>query len=95
MRPSGQGDSLHIQKISERTCGLAVIIVALDLQSYYVRELLVSLALFCMAFLFLALLVLATVLLWWVSEQLADRSGPASRKVIAYSRRLIAAYVRP
>ena len=95
MRPSGQGDSLSIQKISERTCGLAVMIVALDLHSYYVRELLVSLALFCMAFLFLALLVLAAVLLWWASEQLADRSGPASRRVIAYSRRLIAAYAKP
>jgi hypothetical protein len=95
MRPSGQGDSLPTQKISERTCGLAVIIVALDLHSYYVRELLVSLALFCMAFLFLALLVLAAVLLWWASEQLADRSGPASRKVIAYSRRVIATYAKP
>lgn len=86
---------MPIQKISERTCGLAVIIVVLDLHSYYVRELLVSLALFCMAFLFLALLVLAAVLLWWASEQLADRSGPASRKVIAYSRRLIATYAKP
>lgn len=70
-------------------------IVALDLHSYYVRELLVSLALFCMAFLFLALLVFAAVFLWWASEQLADRSGPASRKVIAYSRRLIATYAKP
>ena len=95
MRLAGQEDSLPIQKISERTCGLAVMIVALDLHSYYVRELLVSLALFCMAFLFLVLLVLAAVLLWWASEQLADRSGPASRKVIAYSRRLIATYAKP
>lgn len=86
---------MPIQKISERTCGLAVMIVALDLHSYYVRELLVSLALFCMAFLFLALLVFAAVFLWWASEQLADRSGPASRKVIAYSRRLIATYAKP
>jgi len=48
-----------------------------------------------MGFLFLALAVLAVMLLWWASEQLADWSGPASRKVIAFSRRLIAAYARP
>jgi hypothetical protein len=95
MRLAGQRDSLPIQKISERTCGLAFVIVALDLHSYYVQELLFSLALFSMAFLFLALLVLAAVLLWWASEQLADRSGPASRKVIAFSRRLIATYAKP
>ena len=59
------------------------------------RELLVSLALFSAAFLFLALTVLAAILLWWASEQLADWSGPASRKVIDFSRRLIATYARP
>lgn len=83
-----------MQKISKCTCGLALTIVALDLHSYYVRELLVSMALFSVAFLFLALLILTAVLLWWASEQLADKSGPASRKMIAYSRRLIAAHAK-
>jgi hypothetical protein len=82
-------------KVIERTCGLVVVLVALDLYSYFVRELLVSLALFTVAFLFLALTTFAAILLWWASEQLADRSGPASRKVIAFSRRLLAGYVRP
>ena len=82
-------------KISECTCGLVVPILGLGFSSYYIRELLVSLALFSMGFLFLALAVLAVMLLWWASEQLADWSGPASRKVIAFSRRLIAAYARP
>ncbi|HXJ06757.1 MAG TPA: hypothetical protein VNH65_16765 [Candidatus Acidoferrum sp.] len=86
---------MSIQKISRRTCGLAAMIVLFDQHSYYVRELLVSLALFSVGFLFLALLVFAAVLLWWASEQLADRSRPASRKVIAYSRRLIAANAKP
>jgi hypothetical protein len=95
MRPTGQGDSLPIQKISKRTCGLAVVIVALDLHSYYARELLVSMALFSVAFLFLAVLVFAALLLWWASEQLVDKSGPTSRRVIAFSRRLIAAYAKP
>jgi len=81
---------LPLKRISKRTCGLAVTIVALDLHSYYVRELLVSMALFSVAFLFLALLVFAALLLWWASEQFADKSGPASRKVIEYSRRLMA-----
>jgi hypothetical protein len=78
-----------------RICGLVATLVALDLYSYFVRELLVSLALFTVAFLFLALPTLAAILLWWASEQLADRSRPASRKAIAFSRRLLAAYVRP
>ncbi len=76
------------------TCGLAITIAGLDLYSYYVRELLVSLALFTVIFLTLALATFAVVFLWWASEQLANRSGPASRKVIAFSRRLIAAYAR-
>jgi len=71
-----------------------VTVAALDLYSYYVRELLVSLALFTVAFLILALAVLAAVLFWWASEQLASRTGPASRKVVAFSRRVIAAYAR-
>lgn len=69
--------------------------VALALHSYYVRELLVSVALFSVGFLFLALLVFAAVLVWWISEQLANGVGPASRKVMAWSRRLIATYEKP
>lgn len=93
--PLAQGDSLRRPKISECTCGLVVAISGLGFSSYYIRELLVFLALFSVAFLFLALTVLAVILLWWASEQLADRSGPASRKLIAFSRRLIATYARP
>jgi hypothetical protein len=74
--------------------GAGVTIVALDLYSYYVHELLVSLALFTAVFLVLALATFAAVLLWWASEQLANRSGPTSRKVIAFSRRVIAAHAR-
>jgi hypothetical protein len=85
---------LRKPKISECACGLVVPILGLGFCSYYMRELLVSLALFSVAFLILALTVLAAILLWWVSEQLADWSGPASRKVIAFSRRLIATYAR-
>jgi hypothetical protein len=75
-------------------CGLIATIVGLDLYSYFVRELLVSLALFSVAFLILTLITLAAVLLWWASEELANKSGLASRWVIAHSRRLIAAYAR-
>lgn len=75
-------------------CGAIITIAALDLYSYFVRELLVSLALFSLAFLILTLTVLAAVLLWWASEQLANRSGPASRWMLALSRRAIAAYAR-
>jgi hypothetical protein len=94
MRPPAQGDFLHTRKIRECACGLVVIILGLGFSSYYIRELLVSLALFSVAFLSLALTVLAAILLWWASEQLAGWSGPASRKVLAFSRRLIATYAR-
>ena len=77
------------------TSGLVITIAGLDLYSYYVHELLVSLVLFTLVFLILALATFAAVFLWWASEQLANRSGPVSRKVIAFSRRLIAAYARP
>jgi len=76
------------------TCAAGITISALDLYSYYVHELLVSLVLFTAVFLVLALATFAAVFLWWASEQLANRSGPASRRVIAFSRRLIAAYAR-
>jgi hypothetical protein len=95
MRPPDQGDFLRTPKIRECACGLVVILLGLGFSSYYIREVLVSLALFSAAFLCLALTVLAAILLWWASEQLADWSGPASRKVLAFSRRLMAAYARP
>jgi len=95
MRPPDHGDFLRAPKISECACGLVVTILGLGFSSYYVRELLVSLALFSVAFLVLALGVLAAILLWWASEQLAGWSAPASRKVLALSRRLLATYAGP
>ena len=86
---------MRAPKIRKSACALVVAILGLGFSSYYVRELLVSLALFSVAFLSLALTVLAAILLWWASEQLAGWSGPASRKVLAFSRRLIASYARP
>jgi hypothetical protein len=86
---------LRTPKIRECACGLVVTILGFGFSSYYIREVLASLALFSVAFLFLALTVLAAILLWWASEQLADWSGPASRRVLAFSRRLMAAYARP
>jgi hypothetical protein len=77
------------------TCGLVLTLVGFDLYSYYIRELLVSLAIFSVAFLLLALVVLAAILLWWASEQVASKTGPASRKLLAFSRRIIATYARP
>jgi hypothetical protein len=70
-------------------------IVGLGLYSFYVRELLASLLLFSVAFFFLSLVVLGVFLVWCASEQVAIWTGPASRNVIALSRRLIAAYARP
>jgi hypothetical protein len=75
--------------------GLGLTIAGLALYSYHVRELLSSLALFTVAYLFLTLAALGMVLAWWASEQVADWSGPASRKLIAVSRRVIAAYAKP
>ena len=95
MKPPRQWDFLRALKISECACGLAVTLLGLGFSSFYMRELLVSLALFSVAFLLLALIVLAAILLWWASEQIASKTGPASRRVIAFSRRLIAAYARP
>ena len=81
-------------KIRTYTCGLIATIVALSLYSYYVRELLASLALFSLAFLFLGLAVLCTVLVWYASVQVISWTMPASRNAAAFSRRLIAAYAR-
>jgi len=82
-------------KAREWACGLGVTIVGLGLYSYYVRELLASLVLFTAAFFFLGLVALCVFLIWCASEQVAIWVPPASRNMIAVSRRLIAAYVRP
>lgn len=89
------GDSLHEIKIRDYTCGLVVTIVGLGLYSYYVRELLASLALFSVAFFFLALVALSGLLFWCAGEQMAIWSRPTSRSLLSFSRRLIAAYERP
>jgi len=90
-----QGDSLREIKIRDYTCGLIVTIVGLGLYSYYVRELLAALTLFSLAFFFLALVGLGALLVWCASVQLAIWAGPASRNMIAFSRRLIAVYAKP
>ncbi len=82
-------------KIRNYSCGLIVTIVGLALYSYYVRELLTALSLFSVAFFFLALVGLGALLIWCASVQVAIWAGPASRNVVAYSRRLIAANARP
>ncbi len=70
-------------------------IVGLGLYSYYVRELLASLVLFTIAFFFLGLAALGVFLVWCASEKVAIWTLPASRNMIALSRRLITAYTRP
>lgn len=70
-------------------------IVGLGLYSYYVRELLASLALFTGAFFLLGLVAAGMYLLWCAGVRVATWTGPASRNMIAFSRRLVAAYVRP
>ena len=82
-------------KAIEYTCGLSAVIVGLGLYSYYVREALASLVLFTGAFFVLGLVVLGVFLVWCAGEWVAIWAQPASRSVIALSRRLIAAYVRP
>jgi len=82
-------------KITGYTFGLIVTIVGLALYSYCVRELLAALSLFSAAFFFLALAGLGALLVWSASVQVAIWTRPASRNVIAFSRRLIAAYAKP
>lgn len=77
------------------TSGLILTIVGLALYSYYVRELLAALTLFSVAFFVVALVGLGTLLMWCASVQVAVWARPASRNVIEFSRRLIAAYARP
>jgi uncharacterized membrane protein len=90
-----QGDSLHKIKAIEYTCGLSAVIVGLGLYSYYVRELLASLALFTGAFFLLGLVAVGMFLLWCAGVQVAIWTRPTSRNMIALSRRLVAAYVKP
>ena len=82
-------------KIRDYSCGLIVTIVGLGLYSYYVRELMAALTLFSVAFFLLALAGLGGLLAWSASVQLAIWARPASRNMIAFSRRLIAAYAKP
>ena len=70
-------------------------IMGLGLYSYYFRELMAALTLFSVAFFFLVLVVLGALLAWSVSVQVAIRAWPASRSMVAFSRRLIAAHARP
>ena len=83
------------KKIRDYSSGLIVTIVGLALYSYYVRELLAALTIFSVAFFFLALVGLGALLVWCASVQVALWAMPASRSLIAFSRRVIAAYARP
>jgi hypothetical protein len=82
-------------KIRDYSCGLIVTIAGLGLYSYYVRELLAALTLFSLAFFFLVLIGLGALLVWSAGVQVAIWATPASRNVMAFSRRLIAAYAKP
>ena len=79
---------------TEYMCGLGVMIMGLGLYFYYVRELLASLVLFSVAFFFLGLVSLGMFLVWCASVRVAIWTRPASRNLIALSRRLITAYAR-
>jgi hypothetical protein len=81
-------------KTIEFTCGLSAVIVGLGMYSYYVRELLASLALFTGAFFIVGLVAFGMFLVWSAGEKIAIWAPPASRNVIALSRRLIVAYAR-
>ena len=69
-------------------------IVGFGLYSYYVRELLASLALFAGAFFLLGALAFGAFLAWSAFEKVVRWTPPASRNIVALSRRLIAAYAR-
>jgi len=81
-------------KATDYFCALGVMIAALGLYSYYVRELVASLALFTVAFFFLGLAALALFLIWCAGVAVATWTPPASRNMIAFSRRLLIAYVK-
>ena len=75
-------------------CGVSLLIVGLGLYSYFVRELLASLVLFTGAFFVLGLVALVAFLIWCAGEKVAIWTQPASRNMIAFSRRLIAAHAK-
>ncbi len=86
---------IHCKKLKLlNTCvGLSGVIVGLGLYSYYVRELLASLALFTGAFFLLGLAAAGVFALCYAGVQAVIWTRPASRNMIALSRRLVAAYV--
>ena len=86
---------MHKFKVMEYACGLSVLIVGLGLYSFYVRELLASLALFTGACFLLALAAFAVFLLGLAALSTIRSAGNATRNTIAFSRRLIAAYSKP
>ena len=82
-------------KMWQYSCALIVTIAGAGTYSYYlVRELLAALTLFSVAFSFLAFTGFGALLIWTAGVRLAKLATPASRSVIVYSRRLIAAYTR-
>jgi hypothetical protein len=84
---------LHRHEVTAYACGLSAV-VGLGLYSYNVRDLLASLALFTAVFFFLGLMALTVFLLWCASVQVAIWTPPASRNMLAFSRRLISAYAK-
>jgi hypothetical protein len=82
-------------KFRDYSSGLIVTNAGLGLYSYHVRELLTALTLFSVAFFFLVLVGLGALLVWCAGVQVAVWAGPASRSVISFSRRLVAAYAKP
>jgi len=81
-------------KTRDYACGLIVTIAGLGLYSYYVRELMAALTIFSVAFFALALVGVGAILVWSASVQVAIWATPASRNILAFSRRLIAAYAK-
>ncbi|MGB6524879.1 MAG: hypothetical protein WBE87_08175 [Candidatus Acidiferrales bacterium] len=81
-------------KITGYACGLAATVAGFGLYSYAARELLAAFAIFSVVFLSLALVALCALLLWFASVQVVIRTGSLSRNVAAFSRRLIAVYVK-
>jgi hypothetical protein len=93
--PRKTGESLREIKAIEYTCGTSAVVAGLGLYSYQVRELLAALVLFTVGFFFLSLVALGVFFIWYASEKVAIWTGPASRSMIALSRRLLVAYTRP
>ena len=81
-------------KVLEYTCGVSVLILGFGLYSFYVRELLASLALFTGAFFLLGMAFVGLFLLGWTALQAIRWAGPASRDMVAFSRRLVAVCIR-